>query len=101
LPHDERAPTAGLPDGYYFMGGCGDPQWCLVYLYDHPDFGGVRHIAYGAQDGGGLVPVWGIREDAELVPAVAVSADRAMTLADLRPNVGAKRGGTACRDDSA
>jgi hypothetical protein len=67
-----------LPDGYYLLSRPGEPK-CLVYLYDHPDFDGVRHVAYGAQDGGGLQPVWDLCDDAILEPAWVVLSTAPMT----------------------
>ena len=90
----EHGPTKGIPDGYYLLGGCGEPQWCLVYLYDHHDFDGVRHIAYGRQDGGALMPVYDLRADAILVPAAVLASNKATKEVELSPNNVGESNGT-------
>ena len=65
----------GKPDGYYLLRSPGDEQGTLVYLYNHADFKGRRHLAFGAQDGGGLLPVADLRDDARLTPVQICEAD--------------------------
>ena len=83
-PLPEPPCVLGKPDGYYLIGEQGGDQWCLVYLYSHEDFGGVRHLAFGPQDGSALVPVWDLRHDTVLLPAtVRPHGGAPTTLADL------------------
>jgi len=60
-------PISEYPNGYYIIIGP-ENQPCVVYLYAHEDFNGVRHIAYGAQDGGAFLPVTDLRDDTVLIP---------------------------------
>jgi hypothetical protein len=64
---NETPLTHHLPNGYYIISTEEGTTSCLVYLYDHPDFEGVRHFAYGAQDGGGFVSVNDLVSD-RLIP---------------------------------
>jgi len=68
-----------LKDGYYFLSSKQDPQKCLIYLYDHPDFNGMRHISYGRHDGGALMPVTDLIEDAILEPVAFVKSTEPAT----------------------
>lgn len=69
----EHEQTIGKPDGYYLISvKDGQDPPCLCYLYDHPDFDGARHIAYGAQHGGGIIPVWDLLETVVLTPVKIV-----------------------------
>ena len=84
-PLAEPACVLGKPDGYYLIGEKGGDEWCLVYLYAHADFEGVRHLAFGMQDGGGLLPVWDLRHDSVLLPAtIHLHGSAPSTLADLK-----------------
>lgn len=65
----------GKPDGYYLLRSPGDAQGTLVYLYNHTDFKGRRHLAFGAQHGGGLLPVADLRDDATLTPVRLVEEE--------------------------
>ena len=84
-PLAEPPCVLGKPDGYYLIGEQGGDQWCLVYLYDHADFDGVRHLAFGPQDGSALMPVWDLRHDTVLLPAtIHLNGSAPTTLADLK-----------------
>ncbi len=39
-----------------------------MYLYDHPDFNGVRHLSFGAHDGSALMPVTDLAANSVLTP---------------------------------
>lgn len=57
-------------DGYYALVRKDDKlgeEACLVYLYDNPDFGGVRHISYMSKDGGAIQPVSELRDGTLLI----------------------------------
>ena len=54
------------PDGFYLITTTGEADPCLVKLYDHPDFGGVRHVAFGPWDGAALMPVTDLKSDSVL-----------------------------------
>jgi hypothetical protein len=54
---NESPLTSHLPNGYYLISTEEGTDSCLVYLYDHSDFDGVRHFAYGMQDGGVFISV--------------------------------------------
>lgn len=84
-PLAEPPCVLGKPDGYYLIGEPDGKHWCLVYLYAHKDFEGVRHVAFGPQDGSGLVPVWDLRHDTELVPvSISTNCTTPTTLKDLQ-----------------
>lgn len=72
---NEPVSTVYLTDGYYHIKTPNEDQPTLVYLYDHEDFNGVRHIAYGAQHGGGIVPVTDLREDVVLTPVQIIEVE--------------------------
>ena len=55
--NNEPNATRNKPDGYYLIGQIEKPEWCLIYLYAHADFDGVRRVAFGQQDGGGSLSV--------------------------------------------
>ncbi len=59
--------TDDLPDGFYLIKNKNN-ELSLVKLYDHPDFNGVRHIGFGAWDGGILIPVTDMNDDVSLIP---------------------------------
>lgn len=61
--------TDSLPNGFYLLKNPQEPQTSLVRLYDHPDFEGLRHIAFGPWDGAALMPVSDLRDDSVLTPA--------------------------------
>ena len=75
--------TKGLKDGYYLISSKKDTQKSLVYLYDHPDFNGVRHISFGHPDGFALMPVWDLSEDSILEPVNISIGSKPTTLKDL------------------
>lgn len=84
-PLAEPPCVLGRPDGYYLIGQEGSKDWCLVYLYGHADFGGVRHVAFGPQDGSALISVWDLRHDTTLVPVrITTECIAPTTLADLQ-----------------
>ena len=73
-----------LKDGYYLLGGEEATDICLVYLYDCPDFNGVRHLAFGPADGSALMPITDLKDSSILIPVrVVKSEDRPMSNADL------------------
>lgn len=81
---NNRFPKKEYPDGYYILEhkqSNGEP--CLVYLYDHPDFNGKRHIAFGAQDGGDIMPVNELIEDAILLPVKIIPNETPTTTEEL------------------
>ena len=63
------------PDGFYFISSPSEPESCLVKMYDHPDFGGVRHVAFGPWDGSGLMPVTDLEPDSVLKPVVITTTE--------------------------
>ena len=73
-----------LPDGFYLISSPRDSRKCLVYLYDNPDFNGVRHIAFMPQDGAALLPVTDLTEDSELIPVCISRTDIAITTTQLQ-----------------
>lgn len=75
--------TDNLPDGFYLLHNQQEPKVSLVRLYGHPDFDGVRHIAFGPWDGAALMPVWDLREDSTLTPAVISAGDMPTNCLDL------------------
>lgn len=64
----EPVVTDGKPDGFYLLRSSMVSESSLVKLYNHKNFNGVRHIAFGAWDGGGIIPVWDLRDDSTLTP---------------------------------
>ena len=72
---NEMNRTDDLPDGFYLLKNAEEPNVSLVRLYGHPDFDGVRHIAFGPWDGAALMPVWDLRENSTLTPAVISAGD--------------------------
>jgi hypothetical protein len=59
-----------LPDGFYLIRNPQDPQTSLVKLYDHPEFNGIRHVVFGAWDGGGFVSIDDLADGTSLVPVL-------------------------------
>lgn len=72
-----------LPDGYYVISSPKEPRKCLVYLYDHPDFNGVRHLSWMHQDGSALMPVTDLTEESILTPVKLVPSTTPTTTTDL------------------
>lgn len=67
-----------LKDGFYIISSLGDIDHngsCLVYLYDHPDFNGVRHISYNAVDGAAIVPITDLNNNTVLTPVNFIISD--------------------------
>ena len=83
LGENEMHRTDNLPDGFYLLHNQQEPKVSLVRLYGHPDFDGVRHIAFGPWDGAALMPVWDLREDSTLTPAVISAGDMPTNCLDL------------------
>ena len=73
-----------LPDGFYLITSPRDSYKCLVYLYDNPDFNGIRHIAFMPQDGAVLLPVTDLTEDSEFIPVCISRTDIAITTTQLQ-----------------
>lgn len=66
--NNEPACTRDLPSGYYLVLAPGEPERVPVYLYDHADFCGVRHLSYFAHHGGVLMPVTDLLDGLVLIP---------------------------------
>lgn len=59
---------SALPNGFYLLKNADEVHVSLVKLYDHPDFNGTRHLAFGSWDGGGFLPLTDLRQDSVLQP---------------------------------
>lgn len=73
---DTQIKNEDLPEGFYLLSSDDYKDISLVKLYTCDDFNGIKHIAFGPWDGGGIMPLSHLSENSKLTPITMVTSDK-------------------------
>ena len=65
-----------LPEGFYLLSSNKTLETSLVKVYTCDDFNGIKHIAFGPWDGGGIMPLSHLSENSKLTPITIIPSDK-------------------------
>lgn len=65
-----------LPEGFYLLSSNKTLETSLVKVYTCDDFNGIKHIAFGPWDGGGIMPLSHLSENSKLTPITMMTCDK-------------------------